>query len=158
MKTARQWVEKAAAVAGKAVFCLFQIGVLIFFGKPFLDFFGITSYSPPLNQEASQVVRVDLMDCSAPKNPRSLLVLENGEKDQFLADFLKTKAKRYAFDPPGNLGERAVFLYYENGCVDCFGIQINEYRSSDGKDLPTKGWFYFPEGTIYELFAKYGIQ
>ena len=154
----RQWVEKAAAAAGKAIFCIFLAGALIFFGKPILDLFGISSYSPPLNQEASQVVRAELMDCSDPRNPRSLLILENGEKDQFLTDFLKTKAKRYVFDPPGNPGEKAVFLYYENGCVDCFGVQINEYRSSEGKNLPTKGWYYFPEEAIEELFAKYGVK
>lgn len=143
-------------VSSLALFAAFLI-LLLFLGKPVLDFFGILSYAPPLNQEPENIVCVELTDTSNASEPIVLLALRDSEMDAFLEDFLKLKVKRYANDPPTSYGPKLILIHYEDGHKDYIGKDINRYTSPDGDSLPAGGWYYFPDNSMDILFDKYVV-
>lgn len=123
-------------------------------GSFFLNLFGILSYPPPMNQNAENVVSVDLVDCSG-KGCKVLVTLTGEEMKSFLEEFGDLKAKRYANDPPEPYGDIMIALHYADGCIDRIGDKMNDYRDAKGKHLPAGGWYWFPEGTLDILFQEY---
>ncbi len=132
--------------------CLFPV---LFFGRPILDFMGVLSYAPPLNQDPENILYIELTDTTNPLEPIVLCTLSDSEKDAFLSDFLSMKVKRYSNDPPTSYGDKLIEIYYADGHRDRIGKVINEYLSPSGDSLPAGGWYYFPDDSMDTLFDKY---
>jgi len=155
MKRTTVRLDKIIQIISSLALSAAVLMLLLFLGRPVLDFFGILSYAPPLNQKPENIVCVELTDTSNPSEPVALLALADSEMDAFLEDFLKLKAKRYANDPPTSYGDKLIVIYYENGYKDYIGKDINGYVSSVGESLPAGGWYYFPGNSMDILFDKY---
>ena len=147
-------LSKTLYRVGGILLCAAFLWVVVVFGRFFLDLLGVLQYGPPLNQDVDKIVRVELIDCS----DGQMKVLHTVAEDQledFMKDFLKLKAKRYANDPPSPYGEILVAVYYADGCVDRIGNRMNDYKDSEGQSMPAGGWYHFPEGTLETIFEKY---
>jgi len=154
MKKYTSLLTEVAYRIGGILICLAAVSGIVLVGSFFLNLFGVLSYAPPMNQDAENVVRVDLIDCSR-KGWKVLESLTGEQMDAFLEEFGNLKAKRYANDPPEPYGDILVAIHYADGSVDRIGNQMNDYRAADGSYLPAGGWYWFPDGTLDTLFQKY---
>ena len=139
---------------GGILLILGALGIAFLVGSFVLNLFGVLNYAPPMNQSAENVVSVDLVDCSG-KGSKVLVTLTGAEMESFLMEFVSLKAKRYANDPPEPYGDIMIALHYADGSIDRIGDEMNDYRDANGKYLPAGGWYWFPEGTLDNLFEKY---
>ena len=134
------------------------LSMLIFFGRFFLDLFGVLSYDPPLYKDGGKITRVELLLSTDSQKTETVAELEGEELELFLNDFSDVRFKRYANDPPDPYGERIVAVYYEDGTIDYIGEDMNQRFDSTGQVLSVKGWYYCLGNAFRELFQKYTIQ
>ena len=126
------------------------IAAIIFWGRWFLDLFGVIKYELPLSQKAENIVQIDLLDTSKPE----YIVLGSFTDDQFINEFLQIDAGRYANDPPRGQGNRAIRVCYVDGGYDLLG-DIVECYSTTGESLSLRGWYHISYDDMDVLWGKY---
>lgn len=131
------------------------IGWSILIGSYVLNLFGILSYDPPINREAGDILKVQLVDTSEQYRSKVLAELTGESLEQFLGDFEEIRFKRYANDPPEPYGDLMIAIYYEDGSVDRIGDEMNQRFDSSGRPISSKGWYYCPDHKMDQLFEKY---
>lgn len=144
MKT---WLKRIGLV-------LLMIAAVIFWGRWLLDLFGVVKYALPLNQDAENIVQIELLE-NTDSELTVLRTLTGYEMDAFLQEFMQLEAGRYANDPPTQIGKRAVKICYTDGCYDILGQDMVIFFSASGETLPTNGWYHLPIDALDSLFEKY---
>jgi len=131
------------------------LGMLILFGRFFLDLFGVISYAPPIDLEGSTIIRVDLVNAEYQSDTEIIAEITQPELDQFLDDFMQISFKRYANDPPEPYGDWLVIVHYSDGHADWIGNEMNQRFDASGNAISTGGWYYCPGNEMEVLFSKY---
>lgn len=139
--------------------CVFgAVLLLVFLFLCFFVFLLVLSsqkYTPPLHQQQNEIVRIELLDTHT-YSEESLYVLQDSEIQDFLVQLHSIKFKRYINDPAHHYGVIAVKIVYQNGYYDILGLAINSYRTPDGKNIATDGWYYISnQKDLVNLFSQY---